>query len=296
MQNRTIPISMVMGLMLTMLLPACKDSDLNAYNPTITAMDERALGDRLYESMLNHPDDFTVLTADDYPALHNYLDQFMYMVEIHTEIRSDFNWDIIVLQDERANAFTLPGGKICLTTGLLKYLEGGHELFAIIGHEAHYADRIDRNGQDDLSPIMKRFKETFAEDNGTGVFIEVIKGDNPDLAHQINLLVSDSFAAEPQEVFAADAFSMEMICGNYVYSPRGLLEVINRVAQDEYFDFEWLANRPPQPDEGGNVGDTGTYSLNNRIDQMQVIASGECSVYFNNTFSEEYEEMIADLP
>ena len=45
------------------------------------------------------------------------------------------NWEIAVFQDESANAFALPGGKIGVNTGLLKVAEDQNQLGTVIGHE-----------------------------------------------------------------------------------------------------------------------------------------------------------------
>lgn len=44
-------------------------------------------------------------------------------------------WEYILFEDESANAFAMPGGKIAVFTGLLKLVESDDELAAVIGHE-----------------------------------------------------------------------------------------------------------------------------------------------------------------
>lgn len=45
------------------------------------------------------------------------------------------DWEIAIFQDESANAFALPGGKIGVHTGLLEVAEDQNQLAAVIGHE-----------------------------------------------------------------------------------------------------------------------------------------------------------------
>jgi predicted Zn-dependent protease len=45
------------------------------------------------------------------------------------------NWEVAVFEDESANAFALPGGKIGVNTGLLDVAENQHQLATVIGHE-----------------------------------------------------------------------------------------------------------------------------------------------------------------
>lgn len=45
------------------------------------------------------------------------------------------SWEIVVFEDESANAFALPGRKIGVNSGLLKVAENQHQLATVIGHE-----------------------------------------------------------------------------------------------------------------------------------------------------------------
>lgn len=44
-------------------------------------------------------------------------------------------WEVVVFQDDDANAFALPGGKIGVHTGLFKAAVNQHQLATVIGHE-----------------------------------------------------------------------------------------------------------------------------------------------------------------
>ncbi|MDP6980745.1 MAG: M48 family metallopeptidase [Myxococcota bacterium] len=45
------------------------------------------------------------------------------------------DWEVVVFEDESANAFALPGRKIGVHTGLLAVAENQHQLASVIGHE-----------------------------------------------------------------------------------------------------------------------------------------------------------------
>ena len=57
-------------------------------------------------------------------------------------------WEVNVFEDDSANAFALPGGKIGVHTGLLKVAQNQHQLAAVMGHEVmhvladHSAQRL----------------------------------------------------------------------------------------------------------------------------------------------------------
>ena len=53
---------------------------------------------------------------------------------------SNYKWEFnLIDNDKEANAFCLPGGKIFVFTGILKYIENDNELAAVMGHEIGHA-------------------------------------------------------------------------------------------------------------------------------------------------------------
>lgn len=48
---------------------------------------------------------------------------------------TQFKWEVVVVCDPAVNAFSLPGGKIVVFTGLLKHFALDAEIATIIGHE-----------------------------------------------------------------------------------------------------------------------------------------------------------------
>jgi len=54
--------------------------------------------------------------------------------------RPDYRWEFIVFEDDdNANAFCLPGGKVGIYTGLFKYIKNDADLATVISHEAAHA-------------------------------------------------------------------------------------------------------------------------------------------------------------
>jgi predicted Zn-dependent protease len=45
------------------------------------------------------------------------------------------SWEVVVFEEESANAFALPGGKIGVHTGLLDVATNQHQLATVLGHE-----------------------------------------------------------------------------------------------------------------------------------------------------------------
>ena len=54
--------------------------------------------------------------------------------------QSSYSWEFFVIDNnEEANAFCLPGGKVFVYTGLFKYAANDDELAAVMGHEIGHA-------------------------------------------------------------------------------------------------------------------------------------------------------------
>ena len=64
--------------------------------------------------------------------------------------KSNYAWEFFVIDNnEEANAFCLPGGKVFVYTGLFKYVANDAELAAVMGHEIGHA--IARHGAERMS-------------------------------------------------------------------------------------------------------------------------------------------------
>lgn len=64
--------------------------------------------------------------------------------------RKDYKWEFNLIDDDKiVNAFALPGGKVAVYTGILKYTEGDAGLAAVMGHEVAHA--LIRHGGERIS-------------------------------------------------------------------------------------------------------------------------------------------------
>ena len=62
------------------------------------------------------------------------------------------DWEVVVFEDDSANAFALPGGKIGVHTGLLKVAETPSQLATVLGHEVAHV--LWRHGNQRISMQM----------------------------------------------------------------------------------------------------------------------------------------------
>jgi predicted Zn-dependent protease len=74
------------------------------------------------------------------------------------------SWEIVVFQDDAANAFALPGRKIGVNTGLLKVAENQHQLATVLGHEVAHVLSQHAN---------ERVSQQFAVEQGLGLITAI---------------------------------------------------------------------------------------------------------------------------
>jgi metalloendopeptidase OMA1, mitochondrial len=66
--------------------------------------------------------------------------------------RPDYRWEFVVFQDDNPNAFCLPGGKVGIFTGILKYTKDDAGLATVISHEVAHA--LERHAGERMSQGM----------------------------------------------------------------------------------------------------------------------------------------------
>lgn len=64
----------------------------------------------------------------------------------------NYKWEFNLVEDNQANAFCLPGGKVVVYTGILKYAKNDDQLATVISHEIAHA--LARHGAERMSQNM----------------------------------------------------------------------------------------------------------------------------------------------
>ena len=80
--------------------------------------------------------------------------------------RDDFSWEFNLVQSDDANAFCLPGGKVVVYTGILKYAKNDDQLATVMSHEIAHA--LARHGAERVSTSMVQ--------QGVGIIGSVVVG------------------------------------------------------------------------------------------------------------------------
>lgn len=85
--------------------------------------------------------------------------------------KPDLPWEVTVLDDNTVNAWALPGGKLAVNKGLLRYVDSDAELASVLGHEmghvikSHAVQELETERfTTDLTDIGKSFLASKAEE------------------------------------------------------------------------------------------------------------------------------------
>jgi Zn-dependent protease with chaperone function len=103
------------------------------------------LGRQSARAILEDPEEYPLLSPEEYPEAYDYLRRLVREVVENEEIQyaDTFVYDSvkIINRDDVLNAFCAPGGFIYVYTGLIKYLDAEDHLAGVLGHEIAHAER-----------------------------------------------------------------------------------------------------------------------------------------------------------
>ncbi len=141
---------------------------------------------------------------------------------------------IVVLDSPAVNAFALPGGIICVDTGLIRNLESAEQMAAILGHElSHVAHR------DPLTLLARQV--------GAAALAGVLTGGRAgnSTGTLAQTLVNMHYGREAED--RADAFSVQLLARAEV-DPRAFEQALERIRKAEPEDPKlllWLDTHSP---------------------------------------------------
>lgn len=108
-------------------------------------------------------------------AVTNYLINNGYASEAN-----NFKWEFNLVQSKEANAWCLPGGKICVYEGLLPYTKNETALAIVLGHEIAHA--VAKHSAEQMT---KQYNQQIGMSLGGAVLGSVVGSDVASIAQQI---------------------------------------------------------------------------------------------------------------
>lgn len=254
-------------LILVLSISACEKNpppDTSVF----TLQDEIKLGYKLNEYILNHPGEYPILEADSFGNVYGFINEASNMLISTGNLtyENEFSWDVTILNDDKsARAFSLPGGYVYLSTGLLKYLSTYSEMLSVLGHEMAYADKH-------LS------RDYLAEQFGLTVLVDVSIGTNQSLTSDlINKLLQTAYTSDMTKI--ADEVAVSLVCPT-PYDPSGMIDILARAEAQPADSPLWLTLRPGFSNRAENIA--------GRIDILNCLG--------NETGETTYQQFLTTLP
>ncbi len=133
-----------------------------------------------------------------------------------------FPYQVRIVREERPNAFSLPGGIIYMTTGMISFCRSDAELAAVLAHELIHADRghvmlqVARNRKLNLVALAVAIASK-------GEMAALIAGNLAQVA------IMNSYSRDLEE--EADRIGLEVLHGGG-YSPAGMVTMLERLAEE----------------------------------------------------------------
>lgn len=231
---------------------------------------DKTIGEQAEQTVGMQFGDIEVLDSLKYKKAYAKLNQIKTDILNSDKInyKYDFDWQLTIIKDDKTlNAFCLPGGKIYVFTGLIKYLDSEDALAGVIGHEIAHADC--RHG---TAQLLKNA--------GLGLVLQFIFGmDDGGLVNLGANLLSLQFSRADEE--EADKKSVEYLYQTN-YDPRGAAKFFEKMLLEKK-DPKMYELLSTHPDSEKRVAEINAY--------WQALGSKK-----GKSYTKEYQQLKKMLP
>ena len=158
-------------------------------------------------------------SVDDDPLLTAWVERVFVSLTPHT-VRRDIPYRVRILDSETPNAFSLPGGTIYITKGMLNFVQDDDEMAAVLGHEL---------GHEEQYHITKMYEEV----KGANTLLTIFKFFSPlvsrfgDLAAGLYLLKVSRY-----HELKADEYGLKLMA-EASYDPQTMVDFMARLGSIE---------------------------------------------------------------
>lgn len=127
--------------------------------------------------------------------------------------QSDYNYEFIIFESEMINAFTVPGGNILISTGLIGFCDTPEELAAVLAHEMGHVE--------ERHVVSRLIKE---------LGIDLLTSADPYVLGEVSeMLASTHFDRRQEE--EADRFAVELLEDSGI-EPRTLATLFRKLEEE----------------------------------------------------------------
>ena len=134
--------------------------------------DELAIGTKLFPRMIDRSGG-AYANRRAQGALQRFAEDLL-----KTSTRRDFPWEVVLVNNNTLNAWALPGGKIAVHKGLLRYTSNETELAAVISHEIGHVELshglAQMKTEDFTKGLTKIAQQTILNQGKSGVLNDMV--------------------------------------------------------------------------------------------------------------------------
>lgn len=143
MNNNSFTIIKPTYLLLSFILLFLSACDKNNNFNVFSIEDDKQLGLQVRDEIASNPQEYPLLSIEEYPEAYNYLNEIVDRILISEDIgyKDEFAWEVRIIDQDVLNAFAVPGGYIYVYTGLIKYLDNEDDLAGVLAHEIAHVDQ-----------------------------------------------------------------------------------------------------------------------------------------------------------
>ncbi len=231
------------GVVAGLLFTSCsKDGDINFF----TVKQDLEFGAQLDAEILATPKEYPVLDKAANPEAYAYVEGMLAEILKSDEInyRSEFKWQVRIINANVMNAFAAPGGYLYFYTGIMKYLNTGAALAGVMAHEVAHADR-------------RHSTETMTKAYGFSVLLNVVlgKGSGASILKDLASGAANLKFSRTHE-YEADEYSVKYLATSPShYNPIGIRVFFDQLAADGKTgsNFEFLSTHPTDEHRVENI-------------------------------------------
>lgn len=145
-------------------------------------------------------DEYIISSEYKEPLTNKTIDSMMWAVgkRLKEQIpTSEYDYNIIVLDNAQINAFTIPGGNIYVFSGLISFCESPEQLAAVLAHEMGHVEK-------------RHTVDRLAREFGLSVLFSIMTGgDTVLLSDLYQTLISSGFSRSQEK--EADQFALNLL-------------------------------------------------------------------------------------
>lgn len=170
-----------------------------------------------------------------------------------TSGRTNLGWEITVINDNRVNAWALPGGKLGINKGLLRYVNSESELAAVIGHEVGHvhlshglkhlkSEKFNKGLTEAASAALSAEVDSMADQIVTDKLIEKLEG-------PIHQMVTSGYARDSEREADAHILTVFEQTGHDPKQAANLFKVLLEITPEDSEETTSLFSNHPDTRE-----------------------------------------------